>query len=1067
MRNHIRYPLIAAILLLLSILLLPGISAARKGIKPTENDKSSWEHNLSRAGRFLLANLLEDDEPFADLIVTKTASSEQVSAGSDLTYTIEVRNGGPLVADNATLSDPLPPGMTFVSVTEPAGWSCSTPAVGAGGTVTCTNPSLAVTSGDVFTLIVNVPSNAEPGTFFTNTAKVSTTSLDPDGENNSSTAAVMLETGSGSVNVGVTKTTTSEQVSAGSDLTYTIEVRSSGPQAADNVTLSDTLPGNMTFVSVTEPAGWTCSTPAVGDGGTVTCTNPSLAVTSGDVFTLVVHIPSGTPPGTFFTNTAKVSTTTPDSNSEDNSSTISTEIASADLSVTKVDTPDPVTAGNNLTYTITVNNAGPSSSIASLSDTLPANTTFVSISELIGWSCITPAVGTGGTVSCFNPEFGKGSAVFTLKVATSPTLTAGTIISNTATVSSTTPDPNPGNESSTATTTVLSPANLSGIKMVSGQLTPGGNVTYTVVLANSGPAAQADNPGNELTDVLPAGLTLVSATATSGTATATVGTNTVTWNGVVLNGGSVTITIKATIKSGTEGITISNQGTINYDTDGNGTNETSALTDDPGVAGSSDPTSFVVNAAPTISINNVSITEGDSGTKDAVFTVTLSASSNQAVKVDYQTANGTATAPSDYQSASGTLTFNPGDITRTITVLINGDTLNEPDETFTVNLTNPQNATLASAKQGTGTILNDDSPVAKLGSNSYTASEAAGHLTITVTRTGDTSNEASVDYETSDLSGLNNCDVVTGNASQRCDYTAVDGILHFVSGQTSASFDIPIIDDVYVEGPETFTLTLSNPVGGINLGTPSTATLTITDNDFAPGAANPIDDDTFFIRQQYLDILGREPDPPGLARWQSFLSSCAAGSTACDRIELSSRFFRSAEFFERSYYVYRFYETALGRKPTYDEYQDDLKHLAGFLTDDELEQRKAQFAEDFSQRPEFKAIYDSKADGDEYVNAIVATAGVVPSNRTDVAIRQGALAITRGRALRELLESPEISAKFFNEAFVVVGYFAYLRREPDAQYLVWLNTLNTTGDYREMIRGFIESQEYRSRFGSM
>jgi hypothetical protein len=355
-------------------------------------------------------------------------------------------------------------------------------------------------------------------------------------------------------------------------------------------------------------------------------------------------------------------------------------------------------------------------------------------------------------------------------------------------------------------------------------------------------------------------------------------------------------------------------------------------------------------------------------------------------------------------------------------------------------------------------------PKVQLSSSSFTVNEGAGHATVTINRTGDVTAPASVQYSTSDLSGLTNCDVVTGNASQRCDYTGVGGTLNFSGGQISASFDIPIIDDVYVEGPETLTITLSNAVGG-SVVTPATATLTITDNDVAPGAANPIDDDTFFIRQQYLDILGREPDPPGLAGWQAFLSSCAVGSTACDRIELSSRFFRSEEFFDRAYFIYRFYETALGRKPTYDEYRNDFAKVAGFLTPAELETRKAAFAEEFSQRPEFKAKYDSKANGDEYVNAIVATAGVVPSNRTDVSIREGALLISRGRALRELLESPEISARFFNEAFVVIGYFAYLRREPDAQYLVWLDQLNTTGNYRDMIGGFIGSQEYRRRFG--
>jgi len=282
---------------------------------------------------------------------------------------------------------------------------------------------------------------------------------------------------------------------------------------------------------------------------------------------------------------------------------------------------------------------------------------------------------------------------------------------------------------------------------------------------------------------------------------------------------------------------------------------------------------------------------------------------------------------------------------------------------------------------------------------------------------------------------------------------------------------VPIINDVYVEGPETLTVTLSNVTGGL-LGTPSVATLTINDNDLAPGAVNPIDTVPFFIRQQYLDFLNREPEPSGLADWLAIINNCPVGDTSCDYIQVSSGFFRSAEFFDRTYYVYRFYETALGRKPSYDEYQHDIARLTGFLTTAELEQRKAEYAEEFSQRTDFKALYDSRADGDDYVNAIVATAGVTPSNRTDVATRQGAHVITRGRALRELLETPEISQRFYNKAFVVVGYFAYLRRDPDAQYLVWLDLLNnppanrTYQDiYREMIRGFIQSQEYRARFG--
>src|SRR5260221_8383692 len=111
---------------------------------------------------------------------------------------------------------------------------------------------------------------------------------------------------------------------------------------------------------------------------------------------------------------------------------------------------------------------------------------------------------------------------------------------------------------------------------------------------------------------------------------------------------------------------------------------------------------------PSLSINDVSFAEGNSGTTNLIFTVTLAAASNLTVNVDYATANGTATlADNDYQTASGTLTFNPGEVTRTITVLVNGDQKFEPDETVLMNLTNAVNATI-SDNQGVGTILNDD-----------------------------------------------------------------------------------------------------------------------------------------------------------------------------------------------------------------------------------------------------------------------------------------------------------------------------------------------------------------------
>ena len=157
------------------------------------------------------------------------------------------------------------------------------------------------------------------------------------------------------------------------------------------------------------------------------------------------------------------------------------------------------------------------------------------------------------------------------------------------------------------TQTNTSKASVTGTKTVAGILASGTSVTYTVVLTNGGLSAQADNPGNEFTDVLPSTLTLVSAAASSGTAVATVASNTVTWNGGIAAGGSVTITITATINTTTlPGTVVTNQGSIAFDSDGNGSNESATTTDDPAVAGTNDPTSFTVKASLDVDASRTS-----------------------------------------------------------------------------------------------------------------------------------------------------------------------------------------------------------------------------------------------------------------------------------------------------------------------------------------------------------------------------------------------------------------------------------------------------------------------------
>ncbi|HEX8144317.1 MAG TPA: Calx-beta domain-containing protein [Pyrinomonadaceae bacterium] len=466
---------------------------------------------------------------------------------------------------------------------------------------------------------------------------------------------------------------------------------------------------------------------------------------------------------------------------------------------------------------------------------------------------------------------------------------------------------------------------------------------------------------------------------------------------------------------------------------------------------------------PSISINDVTVQEGGSGTTDAIFTVTLSAVSSQTVSVSYATADIDATGGVDYQTKSGTLTFAPGETSKTITILVNGDLVIENNETFYVNLSNAVNATVTRG-QGTGTINNDDPTRVQLSATAYGVSEGDGRFNITVTRT-DASNNATVRYATSDTAGLNNCDVFNGVASQRCDYEITVGTLRFAVGQTSRTITIPVIDDVYLDGNETFTLTLSNP-SGMGLGTNTVATLTITDNDTNPNAANPIDTTDFFIRQHYLDFLNREPDPNGFQGWRNILNNCPQGDTNCDRIEVSSAFYRSPEFQSRGFFVYSFYVASLARFPNYAEFMPDMSGVSGFQSQAEEEANKQSFIADFMSRTEFKNRYDSKTQARDYVNALEQAAGVTLSNKEQLIadLEQGRK--TRAEVLRAVAESSEVSVKYFNQAFVVMEYFGYLRRNPDALYQHWINVVNgAPNDYRQMVNGFVNSTEYRSRFG--
>jgi len=245
------------------------------------------------------------------------------------------------------------------------------------------------------------------------------------------------------------------------------------------------------------------------------------------------------------------------------------------------------------------------------------------------------------------------------------------------------------------------------------------------------------------------------------------------------------------------------------------------------------------------------------------------------------------------------------------------------------------------------------------------------------------------------------------------------------------------------------------------LGVHTEASFTATANN---GHLNPLDTTEFFVRQHYLDFLNREPDGPGLAGWVSTLNNCAAGDPSCDRVHVSEAFHRSLEFQERGYFAYRFYTTALGRKPDYAEFAPDLARVSGFLTTNQLEAAKTALANDFVTRPAFALWYNSLSNS-AFVDELMHTAGVNLPNRQTLIDSLNNKTATRAEVLRQIAESSEVYQKYYNQAFVVMEYFGYLHRDPDALYTDWIRALDAnSADSRRMVDGFVNSAEYRNRF---
>ena len=283
----------------------------------------------------------------------------------------------------------------------------------------------------------------------------------------------------------------------------------------------------------------------------------------------------------------------------------------------------------------------------------------------------------------------------------------------------------------------------------------------------------------------------------------------------------------------------------------------------------------------------------------------------------------------------------------------------------------------------------------------FVIGEGSGHIDITVTRAGDASGNATVNVNTFDQSQ-------PAHASQKSDYEIEIAKLTFLPGETSKTVRILIINDLFAEGNETIDLALTNPTGaGVGLGSPNPAIVRITDNDVVAPTTNPIDTTSFFVRQQYLDFLNREPDAAGLVFWVNNIDACGvdAGCREVKRIDTSASFFLSIEFQRTGLLAYTTHRAAFGTSASgspapilYGNFMGDTQALQKDLVfgtptfDAQLEANKVAYFNDFVARPEFATKYPSTLTNEQYVDNLLASANLTPAE-----VRLFVLNLTNGQ----------------------------------------------------------------------
>src|SRR5436190_1755289 len=398
-------------------------------VTSTTTDPTPGDHSATEA---TVVNTAADTADVKDAV-------SSVIAGNQITYTIHATNNGPSNAQNVVVTDGLDSHLNSPSYCLDSGSGCGLAATWMGSVNLGT-----LTPGQTVNVVITatVDASTPQGYNLQNTATISSTTDDPIPGNNSSSISTTVQT---QADLSITKADSPDPVTAGNNLSYTITVTNGGPSFARSVQVTDPVPAGTSFVSADNSGS--------NVAGTVTWNLGDLPAG-----TTVLHMVVKVDPSRLadLSNTASVTSTTTDPTPGDHSATEATVVnTAADLSITKSDSPDPVTAGNNLSYTITVTNGGPSfARSVQVTDPVPAGTSFVSADN--------SGSNVAGTVIWSFPALRSANPVLHMVVKVDPSRLAD--LSNTATVTSTTADPTPGDHSATATTAVNTSADVAVTK---------------------------------------------------------------------------------------------------------------------------------------------------------------------------------------------------------------------------------------------------------------------------------------------------------------------------------------------------------------------------------------------------------------------------------------------------------------------------------------------------------------------------------------------------------------------------------------------------------------------------